>query len=258
MTKALPSRPRSRRGLAALAGAVVLHAAVLGAIGLQAPQLKFPPQPIDLAPAVQVQMLPPLLAPDTAAGGTAPRIPRILPPGPSPLSGLGSTLPAPVERRAETPAESASADYPGFYRDGRPGCGREDMILLTEAERERCRAVAAAEAARRAAGSARGSHGEMLEARRSRPVDGLPPEKRAYYGAVLAAREAVRRDFTQPALRKVEDERRPFGSKSGVNVNVHVGCASRFGAGAKLLGALSCPLRPPTGFLTEEARVGRP
>ena len=137
-----PGSSRRNRTLVAAAAALVAHGIVLTAMGLDAPR-----PPADAAydgPVVRLEMLPPLVAPPRPAEGAAPRIPRLAPDAPGPLAGLGVAQAVEAEGAAAAEASAASRDYPGFYRDGRPGCGREDQILLTPAEKRRCRERAAA------------------------------------------------------------------------------------------------------------------
>ena len=96
----------------------------------------------------------------------------------------------------------------------------------------------------------------------------LPPEKRAYYDAVIAARKQARDTYAgEQTINEVIARRGRSGTRNNIDMNVSVRCGMTFGAnrgapaGPRLglkLGPLSCPLAPPPGFLTEEAQVAPP
>jgi hypothetical protein len=122
------------------------------------------------------------------------------------------------------------------------------LILLTPAERVRCRNEIDAFNARRANQNAAAEAARRVTLARGAPrVDGISPEKRAYYDAVVAANDA--------AHNQVGGGRPP-----GLACNF----ASIFGGTAgspaekiKIPG-LPCVFTPPTGVLTEETRISPP
>jgi hypothetical protein len=153
-----------------------------------------------------------------------------------------------------------------------PGCDPEDLLLLTEPEKARCRnQIDVARARRAAAVSDAGRAARMAAMRQAAPVDGIAPEKRAYYDAVQAAK-AARNDFSawerMRAHGKSIEDLRTAGDRI-VKPDIHdvVTCKTTFGANrgrppgpryGLRLGPFSCPLAPPPGALTEEAQIAPP
>ena len=214
--------------------------------------------------SVELQLLPPLEA-GPSTGGAAPRLarPSTAQPAPAdnPLAGLGAA-PAVVVAAPPVPSPSpspAASGFPGFFEGGEPGCGLEDIALLTAEERVRCRNQIDAARARRATAAADAERAGRLEAMRRQPhLDGIAPERRAYFDAVAAATRATQEDFRQTALAEVLARRQTFGPKGqNIDANVSARCTLSFGANAAGA-AVHCPHAPPAGFLTEEARISPP
>jgi hypothetical protein len=155
------------------------------------------------------------------------------------------------QNRAATaagPGQAVTGATAGQGAGRHPGCEPEDLILLTPAEKERCRnqidafntrlanARAADEAARR-----------VHLAESSYRFSGIPPDKRAYYDAVVAANDAVHNTVGG-------------GKPPGLSCNF----ASLFGGtpgttSAKIkIPGLPCVFTPPVGVLTEETRLTPP
>ena len=269
-------RSTTQRTWIAVAAALTVHVVLLGVMGLVRPQ--FEARGSDDRQAVELQILPPLGSGLRTLGAT-PRLARLavpsLAPPNSPLAGLGAPsavvrgppvpspaqTPAQVQAQAEAAAQAqtqaAAGSYPNFFNGEEPGCGTEDVALLTDAEKVRCRSQIELARARRAQAAADADRAARMAAMRLLPkVDGLPPQKRAAYDAVAAAQAAVREDFRQPALAEIMKRRGLEGIGKSVDANVSARCTMAFGAGARPV--VHCPLAPPTGFLTEEARTSPP
>jgi hypothetical protein len=210
----------------------------------------------------------------TATARTAPRLD--LRPGQAPaLSLAGSdsgaapaqTGPGPAAPGTAIPGASggangalASSGQPGPAGSGggtagqkggspHPGCAPEDLILLTPAEREKCRNQIDAFNQRRANQNAAAEAARRVTLARGAPsVDGLRPEVRAYYDAVAAANDAAHNQING-------------GKLPGLACNL----GALFGNGDKSLPAdkikipgVPCVFVPPTGVLTEETRLTPP
>ena len=191
---------RSKRFLAATATALALHVAFLAAVGLETPRAPLLPTGPD-TPVVQIE-LPPRLT----LGGGAPLTFGIRPvPGveaiPSPLAGL-ATPQARVQLRPARVPEAPVADFPGFFSGGLPGCGREDVILLTTEEKVSC-------SVRLAIGSARARRGDA-DAPAIDPLAALPETSRSALDAAVAQRGA------RPTT--------PVTACKGVRSNLGAGC----------------------------------
>jgi hypothetical protein len=121
-------------------------------------------------------------------------------------------------------------------------------MLLTPAERERCRnQIDSANARRANANAGRDAARRVQMARGMGWLDGIAPDKRAYYDAVVAAKDQV---YNQVG----------GGKPPGLSCNF----ASLFG-GVKgqtrekiKIPGLPCVFVPPQGVLTEEARIAPP
>ena len=137
MTAAPPPRPPRRGGLTSLAAtaAVALHLLFFGAVGLEAPRPPALPSGPDL-PVVEMQLQPRLALRDGAGAPASGLRPAAADGVPSPLEGLAASRAraAPPSPRIATPVR----DFPGFFAGGLPGCGREDLILLTLEEKAAC------------------------------------------------------------------------------------------------------------------------
>jgi hypothetical protein len=122
-------------------------------------------------------------------------------------------------------------------------------MLLTPAEREKCANPTNRDYGPGGPSDADRARAARLAAMRAVPyLSNIAPEKRAYYGAVLAARDAVRNQIGG-------------GRAAGLSCNL----SGLFGTGSggapteriKIPG-LPCSIIPPIGAGTEEARLPPP
>jgi hypothetical protein len=231
-----PRRPRHRR-IFAIASAVGAHLLALLALGWRIP--KTPPALApDALPPVEVQLFRPALKSAPAASAT---------------TALGRTRPAPSLARPAQPEAPAPAVIPTpqgpALATGPADCATEDLPLLTDAEKARCRNAMDADKAR---GLARGADEraarQVAEAQRMPQAYRMDAAKEAYYGAVA---EAYDQQAHGPPM---------AGHTPGP------GCAIQF-SGLKLvrpklpphsLHLGPCFITPPQGFLTEESRLEPP
>ena len=228
-----PRRPRHRRTLA-LGAAVCAHLLTLFALGWRAPKTAAPEPGEDHSAAIEVTLVRP----------EAPPPARSAPPS----SGRASSAPA-VSRRvlvAPTPgAPALSAPVQGppapQVAEGATDCSPEDLPLLTEAERARCRNAIDADNARRQA-----RNQDQEAARRVAQAKSMPQyfrmgaDKELYYDAVAAA-------YAQ------QNHGPPM---AGRHPEVH--CSAAKPANSLKIGPLPCYVTPPQGFLTEESGIPRP
>jgi hypothetical protein len=233
---------------------------VLIALGRVTPGLEVPAP--DDRPALQLQ----LLRPSPANGPRGVLTLRQAQPKAVPA--------APVETRvqvqAQANAKAAAPDHPGFFEGAQPGCGLEDIALLTADERVRCRNQIEAARARRTTALDDAGRADRIAAMRRLPkVDGISPEKRAYYDAVEAA-TASKSDFhIWDRMQQGGNTKESLADFKIVKPDIHdvVTCSMKFGPTrasrpARVMGRnwgpspARCP--PPTGFLTEEARISPP
>jgi hypothetical protein len=265
-------RSARNRGWFAVGVALLVHAALLGAMGLIRPQLVTPK--LDNAGAIELQLLPPLDTVQARLAGATPRLARLSLAAPSPLAGFAAPPIAPTATvaaaapatatatatsrpAAAAVAQAAPTDFPGFFNGQLPGCGPEDLALLTGEEKVRCRNQIEAARVRQLQAQADADRAARVAAMRQAPrIDGIAPEKRAAYDAAVAAAKAVREDFSMKALQAVKANRQTMRDDH-IDVNVSAHCSMSFGVNMGKP-ALHCPLAPPTGFLTEEARVTPP
>ena len=151
------------------------------------------------------------------------------------------------------------------------GCEREVLLLLTAAERERCRTQLAADAERRArAGQAVRDAETVREARAQPKVDLIPQEKRAYYDAVQASRAAMRAGEDFAKLAKIQAARAGTAASRNTSIDINVAfpkCSLKFGPnkekakkarGLIKLGPLPCSYQVQRGMLTEDAGTPDP
>ncbi len=231
-----------------------MHVAIIARLGMLLPTLEQPYT--DPGSAVDIQLLPALTASRTftppVAQPLSARRPTMRPaPTPAPVA----AAPAPQRDASATPSQAQAAAA------GLPSCEREDLILLTQAERIPCRNQLDADKERRAnreqwARAAR----TVEEAKNLAPIDIIPADKRAYYDSVMAARQAVKNAG-------VPDNRpQNAGGSSVVNASVGWRCSIPFGpnrnkvarpAGIKL-GPLPCYVKPPDGPLYDEGPLAAP
>lgn len=143
----------------------------------------------------------------------------------------------------------AFAGAPGGQGAGpHPGCDPEVLMLLTPEERVRCRNQLDAANQRRANQTADENAARRVQLARSAPwLDGIEADKRAYYDAVVASREAVRNQIGG-------------GKLPGLACNLGAllgGGGGPPGDKIKIPG-LPCVFQPPVGTLTEETRLTPP
>jgi hypothetical protein len=119
-------------------------------------------------------------------------------------------------------------------------------MLLTPEERVRCRNQLDALAERQRAMREAEERNRRIEQALGGPrIDTIDPSKRAYYDAVLAARDSVRNGVGRPP---------------GLACNL----GALFGGGGGAPGdkikvpGLPCVIVPPVGVLTEESRISPP
>jgi hypothetical protein len=159
-------------------------------------------------------------------------------------AGSGAGAPAAV---GSASGGGQSASVSGAGSAPHPGCALEHLLLLTPEEQVRCRNELDNLAARRANrfDPAEGSR-RLQQALGGPQIDRIPPERRAYFNAVAAARDA----------RNTVGGGRP----PGLSCNL----SSLFGGTAGLtrerikIPGLPCVFVPPTGALTEESRLTPP
>jgi hypothetical protein len=216
------------------------------------PSLQAPPAPSLARPgATPAGRLEGAKALAVAPAGAAPAV------GAAPVAGQGAAGQAAAGQPSRNPGPPAGTQGPALAGapggaagtqggGGHPGCAPEDLILLTPAERERCRNAIETQNANRTRNAA-GPGRYVQAARETGPVDGIAPDKRAYFDAVVAARAAVRPDGAG-------------GKAPGLACNL----SALFGGPAGLpaekikIPMLPCVIIPPTGVLTEESRLTPP
>ena len=206
-------RSNAVRGSRAGAGFIfsaIVHLAVLAALLLNLPK----PAPLPLQPAMELTLVrpsafpaPPRTRPTTTARAVAaPRIPRTT--EPVPRSPLVADRSQPLVRPAPPalPAPTA-ADILQFFKKHVPGCGREDFILLSPEEQDRClvRLAAAAAAERR---------GLQASDRNAPPITGLADDRRRAFEEQVEKR----RRFRESPLGD------PVAPCTGVGSNFGLGC----------------------------------
>jgi hypothetical protein len=225
------------------------------------PQLAQRPAPLQTNPTVTATARPAGPPPDLRAavppgfaapptpGETAPALASRAPPGAgsapgrAPAAGPGTGAQGQGLASAGSGAPGAQGGLRGSVH---PGCAPEDLILLTPAEKVRCRNEIDALNARRANRNAEDDAKRKFQFAKDAPyVDGLAPEKRAYFDAVSAANADVREGT---------------GGAPGLACNF----ASLFGGTPGLpaekikIPGVPCVFVPPTGVLTEETRISPP
>ena len=237
---------RRRQGAIAAAVAVAAHLLFLLALGWRIPTVA-PLQPPDTRPPVEVQLLRRL--PARSAPSSAPPSPTArAAPGAIRASPAEPSLPsAPV---AAPPAPEAAA--------GAPDCATEDLPLLTEAEKARCRNQIDADKERRLArGADERAAKQVAEAQRGPQTYRMASEKEAYYAAVAQTYWALSSNGPRgaghlpgigcavggvPFLGGVETNKNLFEKKKEIRPPKSL-----------KLGPLPCYLVPPQGMLTEES-----
>lgn len=259
-------REAERRRSALLGGglALVVHGLALLALGWTvAPRFWDPPSPPQ--PVVELRLLhqrpraqsvrqpPPATAkaahPAPASVGS-PTPSAVAIPAPAPAAPPHA---AGASARGSPVGQGGEGDLSGLLRAAL-GCANRDFSHLTDAERTRC------------------DRGFATAARTATKVDAIPPEKRAYYDAVVKAYEKMHAPAPLSTPHFGDnfglDERwagPPGAHAPGFGCKIAIGPIPR---GAKSyhdkpphslkLGRLPCFITPPSGFATEEADVQAP
>jgi hypothetical protein len=168
-------RPQPRRTFALMA-AVCAHLLALLALGWRIPKAPAAFGP-DILPPVEVQLLRP--APKSAPAASA-------------TTASNRARPAPPLARPARPEAPAPTSIPApqgpAVATGPADCAPEDLPLLTDAEKARCRNAIDADNARRLArGANEKAARQVAEAQRMAPSYRMDPGKQAYYDAVADA-----------------------------------------------------------------------
>lgn len=209
-------------GLAACA-----HLLALLALGWRIPKSP-PPLAPDILPPLELQLLRPPPAAPAAPGASASLHAR-----PGPARPNQPEPPAPVAP-VTTPQAPALATGPA-------DCAPEDLPLLTDAEKARCRNAIDADKERRLARAAdEKAARQVAQAQRMAPAYRMDADKEAYYGAVAAA----------------YDQQSHGPPMAGRHPELH--CSAAKPANSLKIGPLPCYVTPPQGFLTEESGIPKP
>ncbi|MGZ3366681.1 MAG: hypothetical protein ACXWKY_18680 [Caulobacteraceae bacterium] len=235
-------RGRRRRLVPAAALATLAHLLAFLPLGWRAPTVAEKRQD-DLFPPLQVTLVRPPkparpLAPTPSASASrAPGRAR-----PSPARPEQTAIPGPPAPVPAAPSAPALAEGP-------PDCALENLPLLTDAERARCRNQIEADKERRfARGTGERAAKQVAQAQRMPQTYRMDADKQAYYAAVA---DAYDQQTHGPPM---------AGHTPGV------GCSVKF-SGLKVakskppphsLSLGPCFLAPPQGFLTEELRIAPP
>lgn len=230
-----PRAAEGRRAGVGIAASTAFHLLVLAALVLT---LRKPP-PASLEPAMEVTLIRPSALPAPARPRPAPAPKPSIRFRPVPTTEPAPAAPISPERaqpQDRPPPVAIPARPPGdmiqFYQQHIPGCGREDLVLMTAEEQEACRArIAAAAAARR---------NLQAEDRRRAPLMAIDPAKRVEYEAALRSRRD-KRDGAKGAalLADIYRDRKGGGLNTNVDVNGKIECTAKFslgGDGVKLGG----------------------
>lgn len=177
-----PRRPQHRHPLALIA-AVCAHLLAFLALGWRIPVVQPPPSPRDALPPMEVQLLrPPQSAPPTASATAKANSAK-----PSPAQPIQARPALPNTGASLTPLTAPAPPSPQVAQ-GPPDCAPEDLPLLTEAEKARCRNQVEADKERSLARSAdERAARQVAEAERGPQAYRMASEKQAYYDAVAAA-----------------------------------------------------------------------
>ncbi len=223
--------PRGRRALA-VTSAIGAHLLALLALGWRVPKLAVAIE--DRSVAVEVTLLRPQVRtpgrPRTAFTNPAPSAPR--------ASSRVLITPTPGAPLLSAPVQGPAAPQ---IAEGSPDCATEDLPLLTEAERARCRNAIDADNARRLARSQDEEAARRVAQAKSMPqYFRMGADKEVYYDAVAAA-------YAQQSHGPPDAGRHP-----GLT------CTAGKPANSLKIGPLPCYVTPPQGFLTEESGIPRP
>lgn len=222
-----PRRSAARRRIpAAVALAVSAHLLALLALGWRIPVAPSA-APSETLPPVEITLLrppPAHAAPASPASGRA---------RPSPTRPEQPQSPAP-------PAVVAAPQAPALA-EGPADCAPEDLPLLTDTEKARCRNQIDADKARRLArGADDRAARQVAEAQRGPRGYRMSGEKQAYYDAVADA-------YWQQTHGPPMAGRHP-----------QVLCSGAKPVNSLKIGPLPCYVTPPQGFLTEESGIPPP
>jgi hypothetical protein len=204
-----PASLQPRRSGPALVVSLCVHVAVLAALLLS---VRLPP-PVAEAPAVQVSLID-LTPPERLLRPSLPTV-RPLSPRPAPVPPVDAPPPPATLRGAAEREPGPSSAPPGrgdpqtfmnFFEDNLKGCEREVLILLPEAEQQRCRARIA-----------------TAEAMKSRPFTRNGPPIEALSGLAAARRAALDAEVERRA-RARGPGKPPVTACEGRSANFGVGC----------------------------------
>jgi hypothetical protein len=225
-------KDRRRRLVPAATLAALAHLLAFLALGWRVPKVAVPTE--DRGPAVEVTLVRPQVhapeRPRTALANRAPTAPR--------ASSRVLITPTPGAPLLSAPVQGPAAPQ---VAEGPPDCETEDLPLLTDAEKTRCRNAIDADNGRRQA-----RNKDQEAARRVAQAKSMPQyfrmgaDKESYYDAVAAA-------YAQQSRGPPMAGRHP-----GVT------CSAGKPANSLKIGPLPCYVTPPQGFLTEESGIPRP
>lgn len=236
-TANLPRRALAT-GLAACA-----HLLVLLLLGWKIPRLAVAVPAEERASAIELTLLRPV-RPRSRASAKPAR--PAMAPSPAP-----KVLTAPAQPNAApnaAPTMTAPAAPGAATATGPADCEPEDLPLLTEAEKARCRNQVDADKDRRMARDADGRLAREVARLKAVPrIDIMPAEKRAYYDAVAQA-------YDQQTHGPPMAGRLP-GPACGLRF---LGKKPATPPHSLKLGPLPCVILPPQGFLTEESGIAPP
>ena len=246
--------------------AALLHLALFAVIGLRAPGLMARDADAPATMDIMIVPMPGVVKRQQARSAAAEARPRLVNARPVERPAVAAPAPVPAAPPTEPSAQVAAA--PAGSGVG-PGCEREVLLLLTPAERERCRNQIAADAERRArAGQAARDAETVREARAQPKVDLIPQEKRAYYDAVQASRAAMRAGDDFKKLGAIQAARAGTAASRNTSIDVNVAlprCSFKFGPNKEkpkpargLLRFGPCSYQVQRGPLTEDAGTPDP
>jgi hypothetical protein len=230
----LQKRTNLPRRAWAMGVATCAHLLALLALGWRIPKVTTPEHAEEQSAAVEVILVRPQAQPTAHAA--------------PPSSGRASSAPSVSQRvliapTPGAPALSAPVQSPSSPQvaEGPPDCATEDLPLLTEAERARCRnAIDADNARRQARGADERAARQVAQAKSMPQYFRMGADKELYYDAVAAA-------YAQ------QNHGPPM---AGRHPEVH--CSGAKPANSLKIGPLPCYVTPPQGFLTEESGIPRP
>jgi hypothetical protein len=206
-----PRRTSRRHGRAlALALAVCVHLLTFLALGWRIPTVA-PLQDRDTLPPVEVTLE--RITPRPAAPSAAPPASMGRAAKPSPARPSSAETPGPSAPAVAAPAAPQVA---GAVAD----CAPEDLPLLTEAEKARCRNQIDADKARRLArGADERAAEEMAEADRGQKTFRADADREAYYDALVKAQQSPGLPMVGPG---VSCSHVTFPLLSGVEINKNI------------------------------------